>query len=98
MLDVDVNSPELMILDNYLENTDDLSTQPQRQAFRFDASGQMLNKGVCFSPLIMVGLRLGGGHNRQLQVIVGGIVSLMFILIILIMLKFRNGTTIHKFY
>lgn len=56
LVDVDVDSPELTIMDDYLENAagNEPSIQSQKQVYRFDSSPQMTNKGICFSPFIMV--------------------------------------------
>jgi hypothetical protein len=57
LVDLDVNSPELTIMDDYVENPagNEPSIQSQKQVYRVDPNQQLIiNKGICFSPIMMV--------------------------------------------
>jgi hypothetical protein len=57
LLDVDVDSPELTIMDDYAENAagNEPSIQSQKQILHnLGTSAQMVNRGICLSPIMMV--------------------------------------------
>lgn len=57
LVDLDVNSPELVIMDDYVEKAggSEQTIQPQRQV-KLESGGQLFNKNVCFSPVAMVSI------------------------------------------